>query len=124
MTDVIQIRAGRSFIIKALSISGTCHVLEFMDFLEQSNPAEYIGISALLERSADNGLPHNDHKCRSLGDKLFEFKYKHTRLLFFYTAGQIIICTHGFWKQGQKTPRKEINKAKELRKRYLEEHNG
>ncbi|MHB8156138.1 MAG: type II toxin-antitoxin system RelE/ParE family toxin [Desulfocucumaceae bacterium] len=120
MVNLIVIRLGQTFSINALRIDNSCPTLDLLDSLEQSNPTEHDGILTLLAHSAENGPPKNIEKCRPLGDKLFEFKYKHTRLLFFYTAGQIIICTHGFWKQGQKTPRKEINKAKELRKRYLE----
>ncbi|MDP2806510.1 MAG: type II toxin-antitoxin system RelE/ParE family toxin [bacterium] len=123
MMDLVAIRTGRSFSITALRVNGNCHTLEFLESLEQDNPGEHTGILALLEYSANNGPPKNIEKCKPLGHGLFEFKYKHTRLLFFYQAGHIIICTHGFWKQSQKTPPKEINKAKELKKIYLGGHN-
>jgi phage-related protein len=31
-----------------------------------------------------------------------------------------MICTHGITKKKQKTPQKEIDKAEQLRKKYLE----
>ncbi|MCH8873736.1 type II toxin-antitoxin system RelE/ParE family toxin [candidate division KSB1 bacterium] len=43
---------------------------------------------------------------------------KIVRNLYFYESGAKIIITHGFIKKTQKTPRKEIEKAKNLRKKY------
>jgi phage-related protein len=121
MVELILIRRGRAFTINALSVDGGCQTLDFLDSLEQTNTNEHTGILALLARSAENGTPKNIEKCRHLSDEIYEFKHKHIRLLFFHQPGHIIICTHGVWKQGQKTRKREIEKAKALRKRYLEE---
>jgi len=43
------------------------------------------------------------------------------RSLFFYQKGARIILTHGFIKKTEKTPKKEIKRAKELRTFYLKE---
>jgi phage-related protein len=39
--------------------------------------------------------------------------------LFFFFYGKRIILTHGFVKKTQKTPQKEIEIAKEIRKNFL-----
>ncbi len=41
------------------------------------------------------------------------------RSLYFYEKGRTIVITHGFIKKSQKTPRKEIEKAKRLREQYM-----
>ncbi len=43
------------------------------------------------------------------------------RLLTFWDVkkNSLVICTHGINKKTQKTPKKEIDKAEEIRKRYL-----
>jgi len=51
------------------------------------------------------------------------FKSKQFRLLAFWdkSGGKetLVITTHGFVKKTQKTPKKEIEKAEQLRKEYL-----
>ena len=42
------------------------------------------------------------------------------RLFSFFDDGRLIILLHGFAKKTQKLPRKEIERAKQLRKRYYE----
>ncbi|MBU1356806.1 MAG: type II toxin-antitoxin system RelE/ParE family toxin [Candidatus Edwardsbacteria bacterium] len=120
MIELIEMRTGRTFSINALSVDGTCYTLDFLDSLEKTDPNEHTGIFTLLSSSAENGTPKNPEKCRHLRDDIYEFKHKHIRLLFFYQPGYIIICTHGVWKQGQRTRPKEIDKAKALKKKYLE----
>jgi len=62
-----------------------------------------------------------------LEDGIFELRTSLTvtiaRSLYFYQQGAKIILTHGFIKKTQKTPRKEIEKAKMLRKFYQKRGN-
>ena len=73
----------------------------------------------LFERTVDNGLIHNRKQFEKLKDNIYEFKCKGIRILC-YLSGRKIYLLHGFKKQTQKTPRKEIEKAeaiiKELKK--------
>ena len=43
---------------------------------------------------------------------------KIARILYFYEIETKIAITHGFIKKTQKTPRKEIEKAKDLKNQY------
>lgn len=68
----------------------------------------------------------NDPKIlKKLTDEIWEFKTRYDkhqiRLLAFWDPNRksLIICTHGFVKKSQKTPKHEIEKALEFRKRYL-----
>ncbi len=66
---------------------------------------------------------------KKLNDFIWEFRtlYKHKafRLFAFWdkNCGQdtLVIATHGILKKAQKTPPKEIIKAEDIRKQYLEQ---
>ena len=68
----------------------------------------------------------NDTKIlKKLTDDIWEFRTRfdklQIRLLAFWDPNQksLIICTHGFVKKTQKTPKSEIKKALAFRKKYL-----
>jgi phage-related protein len=68
----------------------------------------------------------NDPKIlKKLTENIWEFRTRYDkqqiRLLAFWDPKikSLIICTHGFIKKTLKTPKSEIRKAKEFRKKYL-----
>jgi len=68
----------------------------------------------------------NDTKIlKKLTDEIWEFRTRfdkqQIRLLAFRdpNLNSLIVCTHGFIKKTQKTPKSEIKKALEFRKKYL-----
>ena len=68
----------------------------------------------------------NDTKIlKKVTDEIWEFRTrydkKQIRLLAFWDPNlkSLVICTHGFVKKTQKTPKSEIKKALECRKKYL-----
>lgn len=68
----------------------------------------------------------NDTKIlKKLTDEIWEFRTRfdkqQIRLLAFWdpNLNSLIVCTHGFIKKTQKTPKSEIKKALEFRKKYL-----
>lgn len=71
---------------------------------------------------------HDKELFKKLNDSIWEFRTlynsKTYRLFSFWdkTADEetLVIATHGILKKTQKTPQKEINKAEEVRKQYLE----
>ncbi|HAK78973.1 MAG TPA: addiction module toxin RelE [Runella sp.] len=96
---------------------------EAVDFLEQ------------LEEKAREKIYYNLRKSqfvnelfKKLNDFIWEFRTLHNnkayRLFAFWdkTAAQkiLVITTHGILKKTQKTPTKEIKKAEEIRRLYLE----
>ncbi len=78
-------------------------------------------INYFLELKNRN-LPIKESLSKHLEDGIFElrtsFREKIARTLYFYQIGSKIIITHGFIKKTQKTPRKEIEKAKTIREEY------
>jgi len=110
------------------------YTIEYVE-LENSKPFEEFMISFSIKDRAylyekilyflelkNNNLPIKESLSKHLEDKIFELRgsLKDTiaRVLYFYIQDQKIIITHGFIKKSQKTPRKEIEKAKYLRDEY------
>lgn len=56
---------------------------------------------------------------KPLGDGIFEVRAKQgsdiSRVLYFFVVGKTIVLTNGFVKKSQKTPVREIEKAKRYR---------
>ncbi|MDQ3133802.1 MAG: type II toxin-antitoxin system RelE/ParE family toxin [Acidobacteriota bacterium] len=121
---VQQIKAGARFTVYAWGDERSCEVLEFLEGLVADGDSDAKRITYIIERTADYGALSNTQHCRPLDDGIYEFKAPNTaRVLWFYDAGRIIICTHGFsGKSGRgKTPKSEIERAKGIRELYLKE---
>lgn len=97
---------------------------EAMDFLES------------IEEKARRKIIYNLHKARKyndlellkkLNDNIWEFRtlYRktHYRLFAFWAKDQnkLIIATHGIIKKTKRTPKKEIERAEALMKKYYEQ---
>ena len=61
---------------------------------------------------------------KHLDDGIYEIRVEYKsniyRIFSFFNDGKLVILLHGFQKKTQKTPRKEIERAKTLRKEYYE----
>ena len=59
----------------------------------------------------------------SLQDGIFELRAKVgsniSRVMYFFVIGNQAVLTHGFIKKTQKTPSKEIERAKKIRDDYI-----
>lgn len=89
---------------------------EFIDGLEVKMRAKVFGRIELLEQYGPQlGMPFSRH----LDDGIFELRTVQgsniTRILYFFFVGKRVVLTHGFVKKTQKTPAKEIERAKRIR---------
>ena len=99
-----------------------------VDFLESLSVKErvliYKNIEKLLEYK-NNNFNLSDKFTKPLQDGIFELKVdlynKASRSLYFYEKNQTIIFTNGFIKKSQKTPSREIKKAKIIMESYKNE---
>lgn len=70
-------------------------------------------------------IPEKFFKSLKGSDGLFEIRVKVGsniyRIFSFFDEGNLVILLHGFQKKSQKTPTKEIEKAKRLRYSYYED---
>jgi phage-related protein len=95
---------------------GVKPVEEFIDSLDSKMKAKVFGrLSLLQEYGPLLNMPYSRH----LEDEIYELRVVQgnniTRLLYFFVYNSQIIVTHGFVKKTQKTPRKEIERAKKYR---------
>lgn len=96
--------------------SGACPAKDFIDSLTVKMKVKAMGRLALLEQYGPLlGMPFARH----LDDGIFELRCVQgsdiTRILYFFMSGEKAVVTHGFVKKTQKTPPREIVKAKRIR---------
>ena len=80
-------------------------------------------IQALQEMGTALRMPLSE----SLGDGIFELRAKVgtniSRVMYFFVIGNRAVLTHGFIKKTQKTPPRELQRAKDIRDDYLKRMN-
>ena len=100
--------------------NGECPVEEFILKLDLKMRVKIIGLLEILE---EKGNLFREPYSKHLEDGIFEIRCKvgnnTVRILyFFYYRGKIIL-TNGFKKKTKKTPKSEIELAKNRRKDYI-----
>ena len=100
--------------------NGTVPFYEFMEGLSPKLRAKVLRDLDLLELFG-NAL--REPYSSPLDDGIFELRTilgsDITRTLYFFYADKKIIITHGFVKKQNKTPQKEINRAKHYRNDWM-----
>ncbi len=99
----------------------------YRDFMAKLSDKEQMKIRrALLLFSDTERMP--SHFIKYIEDEIYEFRVNYGnnafRILFIYDGEKLVILFNAFRKKTQKTPRKEIAKAKRLKKEYYEEKNA
>ena len=105
--------------------NGEIPVEDFLNSLDIGMRSKLVMILKVLQEKGNQlREPYSKH----LEDGIFEIRGKVgsdiSRVLYFFYYGGKIILTNGFIKKTQKTPSKEIKKAKEYRKDYIERFGG
>lgn len=93
----------------------------FMEFINSLSDAEarkvfyVLDLLKIQERLSEKFVKH-------LGDGIYELRTEHGgnifRVFFIFDEGNIVLLFNGFQKKTQKTPKREILKAKRLRDEY------
>lgn len=93
------------------------------DFLLSLNLKMRAKLTSVISILQDNGSELREPYSKHLTDGIFELRAKVgkdiTRVLFFFYVGKRIVLTNGFIKKTQKTPAKEVEKAKRYREDFL-----
>ncbi len=121
-----EILKGPKFEIRAwVDNAGKCQVLEFLEELEADGNSDWDRLNFLIKRLANVGITYNNRQMRELRNGIFEIKAPNTaRILFFYDANRLIICSHGFTGKkgkGNKSIKGQIETAFNIRREYLRE---
>jgi len=112
--------AARYRLLAVCSGRGDCQLLDFLNELEGQFAKQADRMYVRLEETARQGPSSRSEICRKLSQEVWEFREGRVRVLWFYgEEPEIIICSHGFFKSSQKTPRSEVRRAIASRKRYF-----
>ncbi len=103
---------GRRFTIAyAVDNKGRSPGKEFFDALSVQDQAKLMRLFALL---GDQGRINNPEKFGNLKEGYFEFKSFQIRMPCRFLPGDVVLITHGFRKQRDRTPREHIDRAKRI----------
>lgn len=110
---------GRYEVLAVCDDGGTPELLKLLDGLGANLGNDGDRLIALLERVVKEGPPRNTNISHKLNGEIWEFIQGRLRVCWFYDAGGIVVCTHGFIKKSQKTPEREIKRAERYRQAYF-----
>ena len=75
--------------------------------------------SLYIELLQQNGTRLNDNITKHLEDGIWELRPGNNRVFYFFYENNTFVLLHQFRKKSQKTPKREIEKAKSERIDYL-----
>lgn len=105
--------------------NGDSEIWDFLENLRQKSTTnkdariQYNQAELYIQLLQDNGtrLPNNITK--HIDEDIWELRPGNNRIFYFYCSDDSFILLHTFHKKSQKTPRREIDKAKAERDDYL-----
>lgn len=124
----LVIRQGARLTIRAVATPAEdggrdrCATLAFFQDQGRLRPGEMVKLAALLSETAESGPPKNESKFKDLDgtDELYEFKTSGgLRVFCFWDDGSLIVCTHGYLKGAQRAPKRELQRAENLKRNYF-----
>ena len=94
--------------------------IEFLESID-SKAAEKLIYNVSKSQSISDARIFKKLKNSNIWEFRAEYNSNQYRLFSFWDKQQntYVVCTHGITKKSQKTPQKEIDKAEQLRKKYL-----
>ena len=101
--------------------NGHNEFVEFLTSLPKRDQAELLGI---LDKTRTHGMliAQRQQWVKKIDGNLYELRSKVSsniqRALYFHVENGHYVITHGFTKKTQKTPKREIDHAKQIRKEY------
>ena len=104
---------------------GQCPVWEFLENLRIKSASnkdariQHKQVSLYIELLQQNGTRLNDNITKHLEDGIWELRPGNNRVFYFFYENNTFVLLHQFRKKSQKTPKREIEKAKSERIDYL-----
>lgn len=104
---------------------GQCPVWEFLENLRIKSASnkdariQHKQASLYIELLQQNGTRLNDNITKHLEDGIWELRPGNNRVFYFFYENNTFVLLHQFRKKSQKTPKREIVKAKSERIDYL-----
>lgn len=105
--------------------NGESEVWNFLETLRSKSNSnknariQYRQIMLYIQLLQDNGTQLPDNITKHIEEDIWELRPGNNRVFYFYSKDNTYVLLHSFRKKSQKTPRREINKAKAERDDYL-----
>lgn len=104
---------------------GKCPIWDFLETLRLKDPTnkdariQHKQASLYIELLQQNGTHMNAEITKHLDDGIWELRPGNNRVFYFFYQNNTYVLLHQFRKKSQKTPKREIEKAKTERNDYL-----
>ncbi len=104
---------------------GKCPIWDFLEALRLKAPTnkdariQHKQASLYIELLQQNGTHMNAEITKYLDDGIWELRPGNNRVFYFFYQNDTYVLLHQFRKKSQKTPKREIEKAKTERNDYL-----
>ena len=104
---------------------GKCPIWDFLEALRLKPPTnkdariQHKQASLYIELLQQNGTHMNAEITKHLDDGIWELRPGNNRVFYFFYQNDTYVLLHQFRKKSQKTPKREIEKAKIERNDYL-----
>ena len=104
---------------------GKCPIWDFLEALRLKAPTnkdariQHKQASLYIELLQQNGTHMNAEITKHLDDGIWELRPGNNRVFYFFYQNDTYVLLHQFRKKSQKTPKREIEKAKADRNDYL-----
>lgn len=104
---------------------GKCPIWDFLEALRLKAPTnkdariQHKQASLYIELLQQNGTHMNAEITKHLDDGIWELRPGNNRVFYFFYQNDTYVLFHQFRKKSQKTPKREIEKAKTERNDYL-----
>lgn len=107
------------------TVDGTSELWDFLDSLQQKSVKnkdariQHKQILMYIQLLEDHGTHLGESITKHLEDDIWELRPGNNRVLYFYHKDNTYVLLHQFRKKTQKTPRREIEKAKAERDDWI-----
>lgn len=104
---------------------GECQVWDFLEGLRikaatnKDARIQHKQASLYIELLQQNGTHLNENITKHLEDGIWELRPGNNRVFYFFFQDDVFVLLHQFRKKSQKSPKREIEKAKRERYDYL-----
>lgn len=97
-----------------------CQVDDFLLSLAPNLKKDANRVRALFKYVTEHGPRELDLEIsHNIAPDIFEFVRGRVRVAWFYDENKVVICSNGFIKKGQKTPKQEIEAAQAAKSDYF-----
>ena len=105
--------------------SGESEIWEFLEEIRHRSKTskdsriQYKQISLYIQLLQEHGTRLPENVTKHIEDGIWELRPGNNRVFYFFYKNDTFVLLHSFRKKTQKTPRREIDRAKAERKDYL-----